>query len=366
MPATRFTSRIDRVAQELQDLGLDAMLASTPVSMGYLHGLFEGSHERFMVLAINAEGKVRLICPALTETQARRADIEDVQPWRDGEEPMDAFRQLAEEWNLRTGVIAVDEFMPARFLLELQDVLPAALYRPGGELMARLMRVKEPVEVEKLRAAGAVVDEVYEATYPFIHAGMSEMEVQTILEDGVRARGAKTTFCIVGAGPGSGEPHHLNDDRRIQSGDVVLLDFGCELDHYQADITRCIVVGKASDEVKKVYKTVYDSHMAGRRAVKPGVACEQVDAAARKVIQEAGYGPQFMHRLGHGIGMNGHEQPNIVEGNKLPLEPGHCFSIEPGIYLEGKFGIRIENIVAVTNDGHDSLNAEPPAEIPEV
>ena len=162
------------------------------------------------------------------------------------------------------------------------------------------------------------------------------------------------------------EPHHESDNTVIQSGDVIIMDFGCEFEGYQSDITRTVCCGKASDEAKRVYDIVFGAHQAGRAAIHPGVACQELDRAARQVIEKSGYGEYFFHRLGHGIGMRGHEEPYIVEGNETPLEVGHCFSIEPGIYLAGRFGVRIENIVTATMDGHASINAEPSATLTEI
>lgn len=359
-------SRIARVAEELRSASLDALLVSTPVSMGYLHGFYEGAGERFMALAIHPSGDYRLICPALSETQARRAGIQDVRPWRDGDDPMAEFRQLAKEWDLRSAVIAVDNDMSAKMLLDIQAVLPAALFRPGAEVLAKLMRVKDESELQAMREAGRIVDETFRAVLPKIRSGMTERQLQRLITDDVRERGGEPTFCIIGTGANSAEPHHLTDDSPIEQDAVLILDFGCSFQGYQSDITRTIHVGKAGDEARRVYEIVLRSHLAGCEAAKPGVAAEMVDRAARKVIVDAGYGEFFFHRTGHGIGMQVHEEPYIVEGNTLPLEPGHCFSVEPGIYLAGRFGVRIENCVTVTSTGCSSLNAPPPDTLVEV
>ena len=364
--ASPFTDRIARMAGQLESNGIDAIVLSTPIAMGYLHGFFESSHERFMGMMIRSTGEFAMICPSLSAAQAERCGVENILSWADGEDPMQKFAQVANSWSLKSGVIAVDEYMPAMFLLAMQHTLPAALFKPGGKVLSNLMRIKTAEELAALKAVAQIADEAYVEIQSKIAPGMTEIEIQAIIESAMKSRGGKPTFCIVAAGAGSAEPHHLNQDRPVGRGEMLLLDFGCELDHYQSDITRCLVFGQATDRQKEIYRIVYESHMAGRRAILPGVTGGEVDAAARKVIEDAGYGEYFIHRLGHGLGMNGHEEPNLVATNHEALEVGNCFSVEPGIYLPGELGVRVENIVTVTADGHDSFNAEPAAEILEL
>ncbi len=358
--------RIAALAAALEHASVDAFFAWSPVTMGYLHDLHESAHERFLALAISREGKVRLIAPALTETQARRAGIEDVRTWKDGEDPLVHVRELARDWNLDSAIIAVDDELPAKMLIEIQDVLPRTNFRPGGEIASSLMRQKSPEELDLLRRAGRIADEAWNAVLPTLKAGQTEREIAARLYAEMESRGGKPTFAIVAAGKGGAEPHHLSDDTTLQGGDVVILDFGCSLEGYQSDITRTIAVGGASDEAKRVYDVVLAAHTAGRDAIRAGVTAGSVDAAAREVIEAAGYGEAFFHRLGHGIGQRGHEEPNIVGGSTNVLRLGDCFSIEPGIYLAGRFGVRIENIVTATETGHESMNAEPAATLLEI
>jgi Xaa-Pro dipeptidase len=359
MPATASKARIQRLAQVLQDNGIDAFFANTPISMGYLAGFKEYGHERFMALAINTQGQVALICPALSAEQAKKSGIEDIRPWPDGEDPLALFQALAVEWNLRSSILAVDDEMSARQLLEMQSVLPAALFKPGQPVIGNLMRKKDDQELATMLKAAEIADQALAAGHKAVRPGATEAEVSDALSNEMRRLGGKPTFAIIGAGQNGAEPHHLTDDTVIKEGDVIILDFGCDVDGYQSDITRCASCGPASDEAQKIYKIVLDAHNAARAKIHPGVTPEAIDQAARQVIEQAGYGEFFMHRTGHGIGMQGHEAPFIVQGNTTPLEPGECFSIEPGIYLPGKFGIRIENIVTVTPEGHRSLNEEP-------
>jgi Xaa-Pro aminopeptidase len=356
--------RTDRLVRELQASGIDAFFAWSPVTMSYLHGFGEGGGERFLLLAVREDGDVRMICPALSETQAKRSGIKDVRPWRDGEDPLEHFRSLVGDWNLKTGVVAVDDELPAHMLLAMQAAMPDAILRTGSELTSKLMRVKDAQELEYMDRAARIADDALGEGLRAIRPGATELDVEAAINEAMRRLGGKPAFCIVAAGANGAEPHHLSDQTALQRGDVVVLDFGCTVAGYYSDITRMAAVGEASDEAKKVYEIVLRAHRAARNAIRPGVTAESVDSAARAVIEDAGFGKQFMHRLGHGIGMRGHEEPNMVAGNRHLLEVGNCFSVEPGIYLPGKFGVRIENIVTVTESGHRSLNDEPEDELP--
>jgi len=356
-------SRISQLAEVLRNNQIDAYFAQTPISMGYLHGFWESSHERFLTLAIFATGEVRLICPSLSAAQAARVGIADIRSWSDGEDPYELVRELATDWNLKTGIVAVDDEMPAAMLLGLENALPTALFRAGGTSISSVMRSKDADELDLLTRSGSIADRTYDALLKFLCPGLTERQIERFINDSMLDLGGKPTFCIVGTGSGGAEPHHLTGNSVVEAGDTIVLDFGCSLEGYQSDITRTVAVGHASEESQKVYDVVYRAHMAAREVIRPGVTSSEVDAAARAVIEAAGYGPQFFHRTGHGIGLHGHEEPYIAPGNPTVLEVGDCFSIEPGIYLEGKFGVRIENIVTVTETGHRSFNGEPSASI---
>jgi Xaa-Pro dipeptidase len=358
--------RTARLAAELSQAEVAAYLAQTPVSMGYLHGFFEDAHERFMAFAIAADGRLNLICPALSETQARKVGIETIDAWSDGEDPLSHFRHLAHEWSLGGKTIAIDAEMPARMVLQLQSALPDARFIDGSALLGRLRSVKEESELQILRQAGQIADEAFLEVLPQIRPGQTERQVSKLLSEAMDSRGGKTTFSIVAVGPNSAEPHHLNDDTPVAMGQVLLMDFGCEFQGYQSDITRTVFVGEAPPEVREVYSIVHSAHRSARDVIRPGVTGAEVDMAARRVIAKAGYGAFFFHRLGHGIGMQGHEAPDMATYNHEALVAGNCFSVEPGIYLAHHFGVRIENIVACTESGHESFNAEPADEIIEI
>ena len=358
--------RVRRLSRELCEHGADAFFVSHPVSMQYLHGFAEDGYERFLTMGIRSTGEVVLICPALSATQAKRCGVKDIRTFNDSQDPLELFRKLAEEWKLRSGIVLVDSFMPAFMTLTMQEILPAALFKPGQHVLSKLMRNKDVKEIELLRRAAQIADEALPPALKQLKPGMTEEGFELVLRAEMQKLGGKPTFCIVAAGPNSAEPHHESDDTRIQEGDVVLMDYGCSVQGYNSDTTRVVGVGKVSEEARRVYKVVYDSQKAARDAIHEGVTAEEIDKEARKTIENAGYGEFFIHRTGHGIGLREHEEPFIVAGAADELHLGDCFSIEPGIYLPGKFGIRIENIVTPTATGHESLNSEPSEEMIEL
>jgi Xaa-Pro dipeptidase len=359
--------RIERLQKALADAGVDAYFAATPSAMDYVVGFREGGGERMMLVGVAPDRPVEMLTPALSHTQATElTGLTAVNTWSDGEDPGKAFGVLAERWGLRSAVVAVDEFMPAAYLIRMQEALPAALFKSAEPIMEACRGRKTAEEVALLEAAGKIADTAYPAGLAVLREGATERQVGIAIQQACHAQGAPAGVGIVGAGPNGAKPHHETGERKIQRGDVVIMDYGATYKGYQADITRTACCGPASEEAKKVYRIVRDAFYAGREAAKPGVACQEVDRAARRVIDAAGYGEFFCHRVGHGIGLAGHEPPYMVEGNTTLLQEGHTFSVEPGIYLPGKFGVRIENIVAITADGCRSLNAEPKPELQEV
>lgn len=357
--STATGSRLNQLAQVLQNRGIDTYFCTSAVTMGYLAGFFEEGGERLLILAVDKSGQARMLAPALARTQAERSGLTDVRSWFDGEDPLRLIAELSQDWDLSGATIAVDDEMRSAILLDLQRVLPGVTFTAGQPVLSDLMRIKDANELENLRRAGAAADQSLMPVLEKIGIGTTEQQVNEELQRMMRKLGGDPAFCIVATGAHGAEPHHMTGSSKIQRGDVLIMDYGCSVEGYKSDITRTVVIGEATDEQNKVYETVYAAFMAARSAIRPGVRAEDVDKAARKVIDEAGFGEYFVHRTGHGLGMRIHEEPYICAGNKHELEVGNVFSIEPGIYLPGKFGVRIENIVAVTADGHESLNAEP-------
>ncbi len=344
MRDTNAVNRIQRLADLLSEHGNDIFLAQTAASLGYLVNFPEDAHERFMALAIHKSGQSVLICPALSSIQARRAGIENIRDWRDGENPVALFEQLCDEWDAEAAVFLVDDHLPAKMLLEMQAALPGALFKPGGTLLGELTGRKDHEEIRLMKEAGRIADEVFLHVKQSLREGMTELELERIIRDAFVQRGGTPSFCIVGFGPGAAESHHINSDTQLRRNDLVLVDFGCDYEGYQSDITRVICFGEPTPKMREVYNIVYQAHQAGAAAAMVGAIPAEVDAATRRVIEQAGYGQYFTHRTGHGIGMQVHEHPNISPDNTTPLAEGNCFSIEPGIYLPGEFGVRLENL----------------------
>jgi Xaa-Pro aminopeptidase len=339
-----YMTRLERLVELVNDHALDGFLAQTPASLGYLVEFPEDAHERFMVLAVHKSGQHCLICPALSSIQARRAGITNIRDWRDGENPVALFSDLIEEWNGEAGVFLVDDHMPAKMLLEMQQAFIGIRFVSGGSYLGQLTGVKDAEELAKMKAAGELADQVFLKVKSSLSEGMTELDLEKVIRDEFSRLGGNPTFCIVGFGPGAAESHHINSETKLAKDDLVLVDFGCEFQGYNSDITRVLSFGTATAKHKEVYDVVYRAHEAARLAACVGAIPAEVDQAARQVIADAGYGEYFTHRTGHGIGTQVHEHPNISPDNTTPLIEGNCFSIEPGIYLPGEFGVRLENL----------------------
>jgi D-alanyl-D-alanine dipeptidase len=247
--------------------------------------------------------------------------------------------------------------MWALHLMGIQRALPECEFEPASRILAALRSVKDPDELELLSRAARGADEAFHRFLGGRIEGQREEEVASMLGDLLREGGHdEITFTIVASGPNGASPHHEASSRTIRAGDPVVLDFGGRVGGYCSDISRTVCVDVVPDRFTEVYEVVKEAQEAAFRSVRPGVPAEEVDRIARDVIERAGFGDRFVHRTGHGIGLDEHEAPYIVAGNEEPLRPGMCFSIEPGIYLEQEFGVRIEDIVTVTDDGAARLN----------
>ncbi|HXG23558.1 MAG TPA: Xaa-Pro peptidase family protein, partial [Chthonomonadales bacterium] len=342
-----------------------AIFAPT-AQMRYLIGWAEPGHERLIALFVPATGEPALVVPSINVAQARenRAGIADVRAWADAQGWQGVVAELLEAWHLEGRGLAIDDELPSGHLLHIQRLAPNVPYVPAGELMARLRAIKSPEEIVWMEQSAAITDAVYEECLSALREGITEVELQDVIATAYARHGTKPAFAIVCFGPHSALPHHRPGSARLKPGDIVIIDIGCVWEEYFSDMTRTIAYGEPDPEARRVYEIVYAAHRAAFRAIKPGVPCEEVDAAARRVISEAGYGEYFIHRTGHGLGLSEHEAPYIVAGNRQPLHEGMCFSDEPGIYLEGRFGVRIENTVTVTAEGARYLNAKPPEKLP--
>jgi Xaa-Pro aminopeptidase len=308
------------------------------------------------MLAIQFGRDPEMIVPILERPDAEgaaSAGAVSLRDWTDGDDPYAATAGMLE----RAGRYAISDSAWAMHVLGLQAALPASSYLSMTSSLPMLRAIKDDDELERLAAAGAAADASLEEIVKVRFAGRSEAHIAADLAGLLRKHGhSKVDFTVVGSGPNGANPHHEMSDRIIENGDMVVLDFGGIKDGYGSDTTRTVHVGEPTDEEREVFEIVRQAQQAGFEAVRPGIACQEIDRAARKVIADAGYREYFIHRVGHGIGLTTHEPPYMIEGESHLIEPGMCFSIEPGIYLPGRFGVRIEDIVAATADGGRRLN----------
>ena len=347
--ADTYGARRARARDRMRQQGIAALLVSPGSDLAYLCGHRIHTSERLTCLAIGAQADA-LVVPELEAPRARNAAPGvEIRTWGETDDPVALVAGLIGT----DGSVAVDDRMWASFVLRLQATLAGRRFVSAAPVTASLRIVKDADEVERLRAASASGDRAYARVRELAFAGSRERDISSQVGEALRAEGHdEAGFAIVASGPNGASPHHDSGDRVIEKGDAVVLDFGGTLAWYASDITRTVHVGPDIDaEERRVHDVVLRAQMAGYDAAREGATAESVDAAARKTIDEAGYGKYFIHRLGHGIGLDGHETPYLVRGNTQRLDPGMAFSIEPGIYLPGRFGVRIEDIAVLGADG---------------
>ncbi|MEV0285093.1 Xaa-Pro peptidase family protein [Kribbella sp. NPDC050820] len=352
-------ARLERAREAAAGTGL---LIAPGSDLRYLLGQAGGSLERLTTLVVPADGSPALVVPKLEAPGFADLPLDElgveVITWVDGEDPYG----VAADRLRGSERVAVSDFTPALHVLALRNALPDAEQVLAGPIVRELRMRKDAAEVEALRKAGAAIDRVHARVGEWLRPGRTEAEVGADIAAAIVDEGhVLAEFVIVGSGPNGASPHHGVSDRVIEAGDVVVVDIGGPVaEGYYSDSTRTYAVGEPRDaDVAATYAVLRDAQQAAVDAVRPGVSAESIDAAARDVITAAGFGELFIHRTGHGIGLDVHEEPYIVSGNELILEPGMAFSVEPGIYQPGRWGARIEDIVVVTADGVESMNHRP-------
>lgn len=355
--ADDYRARMSRAARSAADAGLAGVLVAPGPDLVHLTGYRPtAATERMTMLVIAAGQDPVLVVPTLEAADAEHAvgaPALTLLDWTDGKDPYGITAGLLRP----DGRFAVSDNGWAMHLLGLQRALPDSSYQSLTEALPMLRAVKDAPELARLEAAGAAADATYEEILKVRFSGRREADVAADLAALLRQFGhSQVDFTVVGSGPNGANPHHEAGERVIGTGDMVVLDFGGLKDGYGSDTSRTVHVGAPGAEEQRVHDIVREAQDAGCRAVRPGVACQEIDRAARAVITDAGYGERFIHRTGHGIGVTTHEPPYMIEGEEQPLVPGMCFSVEPGIYLPGRFGVRIEDIVTVTDDGGRRLN----------
>lgn len=352
-----FAHRMERAAAAAADAGFAGIVVSPGPDLSYLCGYTPPAvTERLTTLVLAPGRPPTLVVPKLERPDAEKATgapALSMVDWLDGTDPYGAMAPLLDP----AGRYAISDGAWAMHLLGLQRTLPGSSYVSISDGLPMLRAVKDEHELTRMATAGAGADATFEEILRVRFAGRTEDEVAGDLAALLRKHGhSQVDFTVVGSGPNGANPHHEAGPRTIEAGDVVVLDFGGLCDGYGSDTTRTVSVGEPDAEVRTVYEVVREAQQAAFEAVRPGVTCQDIDRVARRVIADAGYGEYFIHRVGHGIGLATHEPPYLVEGERLPLVPGMCFSIEPGIYLAGRFGVRIEDIVTVTPAGGRRLN----------
>lgn len=358
-------TRFDRLNASLRTSDLDAVILNPGPTLKYLTGLSFHLMERPVVLFFAKDQTPAIVLPEL-ELQKVASLPYALQVFAYGENPSawgEVFRKAAQALGLDGKRIGVE---PRNLrLLEFQYVkggAPEADYPDAGEVLAGLRLRKEQAEVEAMRRAVEIAQSALEATIPLIKVGMTEKELSAELVTQLLRHGSEPEMPfspIVSGGPNSANPHASPTERKLQAGDLLVVDWGAAYDGYISDLTRTFAVGEVDEEYQKIHKIVQESNAAGRAAARPGVPCANVDIAAREVIERSGYGKYFTHRTGHGIGMEGHEDPYMRGDNMQILEPGMVFTVEPGIYLPGRNGVRIEDNVVITDAGADVLSDMP-------
>jgi Xaa-Pro aminopeptidase len=354
-----YRRRLAAAAGEADRRGLTALLITPSPDYAYLLGYRPPALERLTCLVMPATGAPSLVLPRLEESLARHAlgelaDSIELLAWDETDDPFHLVRGLVEG---SSGRIGVQDQMWARFVLRLRAALDPIELVEAGPSIAALRRLKSPEEIDRLRAAAVAADTAMEQITGERLSGRTEADVSRQINELLLAAGHQTAdFAIVASGPNSASPHHEAGERVIGEGDAIVLDIGGTRAGYCSDTTRTAFVGEPPADFLALYEVLREAQAAACDAVAPGVTAESVDRAARGVIEEAGYGERFIHRTGHGIGMETHEEPYIVTANQEPLQIGHAFSIEPGIYIAGQWGARIEDIVVCTESVGERLN----------
>ena len=358
--------RLERARRLMTENGLDGLMLTGGTSLVYYANVRWGLSERLFALVVPVRGEPFVVCPAFEEDRAREQlaqgplgpDGVAVLTWHEDESPYRLVAEGLAARGLATGRLGMEETVRFVFADGVAQAAPAATVVSGTPVTAGCRGRKDAHEVALMRHASAVTLKAYEAVYRALEDGMTQARVAELVAI-AHTRLGYSGGAGVQVGEASALPHGSAVPQVIREGTVLLIDGGCAVEGYRSDISRTYVLGRPADRMREVFAVVHRAQTAAHRAAHPGVECQAVDAAARRVIDEAGFGPDythFTHRVGHGIGMDGHEWPYLVRGNTLPLAPGMAFSDEPGIYLPGEFGVRLEEIVVVTRDGCEVLS----------
>lgn len=355
-----FEARTRHLQRRLEASEADAVVCTASPNLYYLTGFWETQMERHLLCFVAESSDPIVVAPALYGTQiADESWIEDIRTYDDAEDPLARIDDVTTDLDIADGRLLLDPTMWARFTQDLRSVLPGATFGLAEEIMASLRITKDDAELDAIRTASEITDGVVETLRKRGESIIGKTETDlanTIESELLAAGGSELAFdVIVGSGPNGAKPHHTHGDRKIRPGDPVVLDFGTRVDHYPSDQTRTLVFGGTPPEsFEAAFEAVHEAQQAAFEAVEPGVEAGAIDRVARSIIEERGYGDEFVHRTGHGVGLDVHERPSVSPSGG-ELEPGHVISIEPGLYDPAVGGIRIEDLVVVTADGHENL-----------
>ncbi len=352
--------RRDKAQRLMKEQGYSAILIEPGPNMVYFSGIEWGRSERLFALILPQSGKGIVIAPAFEK--GRAADQVngrfDIRVWQEDESPEALVAGVLKEWGVATGKLGVDGSARTFVFNEMALAAPAIQIKTAEAITNACRGIKSAHEIEIMRFANRITLDTYRAAFKTLRVGMTQAELSKNVLDGFAKAGFPGGFALVLFGESSAYPHGLPKPRTLEENQVVLVDGGTSVHGYQSDMTRTVVFGTPAPEVHKVFEVVHEAQRQAIAFAGPGRKCGEVDGAARKVIADAGYGPDyrtFTHRVGHGIGMEGHEWPYLVRGSQIVLQPGMTFSDEPGIYQVGKFGIRLEDIMAITENGAEMM-----------
>jgi Xaa-Pro aminopeptidase len=359
-PTAVYAARLHRAQAALHAHGLDYLFVGPSADLFYLTGLDVHQGDRMVLLMVHQEGPAHLVMPRFEADAVQNLPAQiHLEPWGEQDDPAALVKRLTQvPGGADECTVAVGDKLLAGFLLRLQAALPRAAFTNALKVLPPLRLYKDATEVAGLREAGARADAAFAEFRRRPYTGRTERALAREIADALRDHGVVPEWGpIVGSGPNGAFPHHGYSDRVIEAGDLIVLDFGGHHRGYQADCTRTVAAGRLPDEeAQRVYELVRQGQEAAFQAARPGLTAEALDAVTRDLFTAAGYGQYFSHRLGHGIGLDNKEQPFIVGGNKQVLEPGMAFTIEPGLYLPGRFGVRIEDVVVLHADGAERMN----------
>ena len=363
-------ARQEKARHLMESNRIDALLLMEGTSLDYFTGIRWWGGERLFAMVLPAKGEAFYVCPAFEEGRAREQIAKspegarvDVRTWQEDENPYQRLAQGLRDRGIATGTFGMEETIRFAFSNGIAQAIPQANYISGTPVTAGCRMVKSDHEIELMRLANQVTLAAYGAAYRAIKEGMTQGELSNLIASAYVRLGFPGEASVQ-VGEYSSLPHGSRTPQVIREGSVILVDDGCDVEGYQSDITRTFVLGRPSDKMKQVFDIVHQAQTAALKAARPGVECQAVDAAARKVITDAGYGPDykyFTHRLGHGIGMDGHEWPYLVRGNTTPMTANMTFSDEPGIYIQDEFGIRLEDDMHITENGAELFTPQSPS-----